>query len=597
MNKLKWISFALLCTATIIFVACSSAPEKIRPTASTVTESPSVNKAYGAYLAGRVAHIRKDFDKASDYYINSLSQDSDNKELINNLYLLLVSQIRIDEAAIYAEKNILNGNKDNFSYTVIATKHLHDKQYQKSIAEISKFNNPAYSSFIGPLLNAWNYVGLNQPDKALKSLDILKKEAGFNGIYYFHTGLINDYFNRTQEAQTAYEALINEEAVELSLRSLEVISNFYLRTAQPEKAQSILSGISTEKNSSDILAELSSQIRSHASAPERIISSPQEGAAEALFSIAATFRYDDIIDIAHMFTALAIYQNPNYDLAKLLLADILENRNMYNEANDVYDSIKENSPAYYSAQLKMAHNLIKQQDYDRAEILLKSLALDYNKPQVYIDLGDVLRFKDDYKEAIKYYQTAINQNPDSENLWVLYYAMGISFEQNNNWQEAEKALLKALELYPDHPLVLNYLGYTWLKQKQNINQAFSMIINAYVQSPNNVNITDSLGWALYNLGYYGMAEKYLEKALQDAPANPVICDHLGDVYWFTGRRNEARFKWQQALDLKDESGEINRKDIKNKLKNGITAHPELNYDKDKITEQLKLITQKITAKE
>ncbi|MBE6452508.1 MAG: tetratricopeptide repeat protein [Alphaproteobacteria bacterium] len=587
MTTFKWIWLTFMSIAAIIFVSCSSGNIKNQIQQPIITSSSST-KSYGSYLAGRVAHLRKDFDNASDYYIKSLDQDPDNKELISSLYLLLVSQSRIDEAAIYAQKHLKNSPNDNFAYTVIAINQLHSQKYQDSLNTISKFDNPAYTSFIGPLLKAWNYVGLNQPNNALKSLSPLKKEPGFFGIYHFHQGLINDYFNNTRDAQTSYEALINEETAELSLRSIELIGNFYLRTQQPDKAKSLVKGYSNDKNVADILTRLSQNLTS-SQIPNKIITTPQHGAAEALFSIAATFRYDDIIDVAHMFTSLAIYQNPDYDLAKLLLADILEDRSMYADANKVYDSIKEESPAYYASQIKKSRNLIKENDYDSAEILLKSLALDYNNAQLYLDLGDVLRLKSDYKEAVKNYQKVIKKSPNANNIWVVYYAMGISFEQSNNWQEAEKALLTAKELSQDHYLVLNYLGYTWLKQNQNIDQAFTMIADAYNQAPDDVNIIDSLGWALYNLGYYGMAEKYLEKASELAPSNPVICDHLGDVYWFSGRRNEARFKWQQALDLKDNSEELDTNTIKTKIKYGIKKSPEIKYDKELIADKIKTL--------
>ena len=113
-----------------------------------------------------------------------------------------------------------------------------------------------------------------------------------------------------------------------------------------------------------------------------------------------------------------------------------------------------------------------------------------------------------------------------------------------------------------------------------------MIVDAYNQAPDDANITDSLGWALYNLGYYGMAEKYLEKATESAPANAVISDHLGDVYWFTKRRNEARFQWRHALDLKDESGELNRSEVKSKIENGIASAPNYAFDKELVEKQL-----------
>ena len=593
MTMARWTFLTVLAAAIAVFVSCShpKVEESRSVETSTATAEPLPQKSYGAYLAGRVAHLRRDFNTASDYYIKALKIDPDNKELVSRLYLILVSKSRVDEAATYARQNIANGNKDNFAYTVIAVKDMHDGNYQQSIKETAAFDNPAYKEFIAPLLNAWNYAGLKQPEKALKTLEQLKKEPSFKTIYHFHAGMINDYFNRNREAQKHYDVIINNESMELSLRSLEIIANFYIRTGQKDKATALVSGFNDEKVIADMLRAFANNVRN--ATPQntgRIITTPSEGAAEALFSIAATFRYDEIIDVAHMFTSLSIYQNPNYDLAKLLLADILEDRGMFEDANEVYETIGKESPAYYAAQLKKANNLIKLTDYDNAELLLKSLSLDYDNAQIYLDLGDVLRMKNRPEEAIEYYKAAIKASGKNDSVWVLYYAMGVSYEQAGQWHKAEKALLKALELSQNHYMVLNYLGYTWMKQGENIDQAFAMIVNAYNQAPDDPNISDSLGWALYNLGYYGMAEKYLEKAAEAAPANAVISDHLGDVYWFTKRRNEARFQWQHALDIKDESGELDRKQVQAKIDNGIEKEPAFEFDKNLVEEEIKKIT-------
>ena len=152
-----------------------------------------------------------------------------------------------------------------------------------------------------------------------------------------------------------------------------------------------------------------------------------------------------------------------------------------------------------------------------------------------------------------------------------------------------KSFKKALELSQNHYLVLNYLGYSWFKQGRNIDQAFAMLVEAYNQAPNDGNINDSLGWALYNLGYYRMSIDYLEKAAELDPSNAVISDHLGDAYWFGGRKNEARFQWQHALKMKDDTGELVKADVLDKIKEGIVQEPSLTYDKDIIEEQIRLI--------
>jgi len=111
-------------------------------------------------------------------------------------------------------------------------------------------------------------------------------------------------------------------------------------------------------------------------------------------------------------------------------------------------------------------------------------------------------------------------------------------------------MLKALELQPDQPLVLNYLGYSWVDMHRNIDQATRMIERAVQLRPNDGAIVDSLGWALYRLGRYDEAVVQLERAVELKGGDPVITDHLGDAYWRVGRQEEARFQWRRALGLK-----------------------------------------------
>ena len=280
--------------------------------------------------------------------------------------------------------------------------------------------------------------------------------------------------------------------------------------------------------------------------------------------------------------------NPDYSTAKILLADIYETREMFEDANRIYDEINDDNIAYYPAQLKKARNLIKQEDFKSAEILLKSLGESYDDLQIYMELGDLLRLNNRYDEAVYYYDKAISKTKSLSKLWVLHYAKGVALERDNRWKEAEASLMKAYNI-KKHYLVLNHLGYTWIKNNQNIDKAFSMIVEAYNQAPFDPSINDSLGFALYNLGYYTMSLPYLERAAELYPSSAVISSHLGDAYWFAHRKNEAKFQWQHALKLQDESGELDIAHTKNKIKNGLKQEPELTYSKEIIEETIKKI--------
>src|SRR5207302_9406593 len=118
-----------------------------------------------------------------------------------------------------------------------------------------------------------------------------------------------------------------------------------------------------------------------------------------------------------------------------------------------------------------------------------------------------------------------------------------ALERAGRWPRAEADLLHALELQPEQPLVLNYLGYSWVDKGLKLNDAMRMIQRAVDLRPNDGYIVDSLGWAFYRLGNYPQAAQQLEKAVELRPQDPTINDHLGDAYWQTGRAEEARNQW------------------------------------------------------
>ena len=589
MIKISFISALLFSTA--LFISCSPIihqplPDSPSEQEQNISLQPNI---YGAYLAGRVAHIRKDFDHATDYYKIAYTQDPQNVELLNNLYLLLASKGRIDEAAHYAAKAIELNTDNGFAYMLVAMKQMHNNEYSASITSIGKINDPIYQGLIAPLVNAWNYAGLNQPKKALASLNLLTKEEGLSSVYRQHRAMLLDYFGSNREAGEAYEQLLQDKNSEISVRLLEIITNFYIRTGQKDKAVAIMNSTINNQSLDSLLSYLRAKVNSaDPKTAKPVLSSAQIGAAEALFTVASTFRYDEAIDVAHMYTSLALYMNPDYSTAKILLADIFETREMFDDANTLYDSIDKNDIAYYPAQIKKARNLIKQEDYKGAEILLESLGQDYDDIQIYMELGDILRLNNRFNEAIKYYNQAIDKAKSPITLWVLYYAKGVSLEKTGHWQEAEETLMKAYDI-KKHFLVLNHLGYTWIRQNKNIDQAFEMIVEAYNQAPFDPSINDSLGFALYNLGYYTMSLPYLERAVELYPSSAIISSHLGDAYWFAHRKNEARFQWQHALDMKDDSGELDIDATKDKITHGIKEEPSLSYDKERIEAAIKKI--------
>ena len=275
-----------------------------------------------------------------------------------------------------------------------------------------------------------------------------------------------------------------------------------------------------------------------------------------------------------------------------MLADILESREMYQDAIDVYDEISPTSESYNTVQIKKAADYVLMEDYKTAEILLKTIIKkDPNSFQANLDLGDVMRLRGKYADAIEYYGKALSlMAPNNPQAWIIHYALGIAYEQNGDWEQAESSLKQALILSQNHYYVQNYLGYSWLKQGKNIEDAMSLIVDAYNQAPSDGHITDSLGWAFYKIGNYEEAVFYLEKASELEPANALISDHLGNAYWQNGRKAEAVFQWNHTLKMKDDSHEVDMKKVEEKIENGMEKEQPLPYDKETIHELIKSIS-------
>ncbi|MEZ5773936.1 MAG: tetratricopeptide repeat protein [Hyphomicrobiaceae bacterium] len=207
--------------------------------------------------------------------------------------------------------------------------------------------------------------------------------------------------------------------------------------------------------------------------------------------------------------------------------------------------------------------------------------------QVLTALGNIMRGRQKFDEAVPYYAEAIGLVPHpTKESWSLFYSRGVCLERLKRWKEAEADFLKALELDGDQAALLNYLGYSWVDQGENLDRGLELIRKAVQLKPDDGYFVDSLGWAYYRLKRYEDAARELEKAVELRPDDPVINDHLGDAYWQVGRRVEARYQWAQALTLKPEPEDKAR--IEAKLKSGLPGEePKVtdNGGSDASTEQ------------
>ena len=593
MNKLMKIKYIIAVLVSVgIFNSCSGIflDKKNNNQNIKIASHYHVSEtSYGSYLAARVAHIRQNYNLAADYYIKSIKLGVKDPELLSRVYLLLTTEGRIDEAAKYAQQSIKEGDSSNFVRFVLMSNEAKNQNFDKAIEYINGIKDKSYKNAISPLFKAWLLAGKNDKKGALRELNLLEKDKDLLSFYHMHKGMILDYFNDTESAQKEFDKIIDDQNLEISFRSLQIIANFYARNSQVDKAKDIIKQYNNKNSNTKMFTELLSSIYDiNKNKPIPVIDTPQKGLSEAIFNVGVIFR-DYQSDIAQIFTALSLYLNKDNDVARISMADLLEKSHRYSEAIKQYEKVSVNSPLYYMANLKISAIYLENKDHKEALQKLKELLSHYpNDYNILFNLGEVSRITDKNKDAIKYYNLALKKLPDSlKEDWTVYYALGIAYEKSNQWEKAEQSLKKALKISKRHPFVLNYLGYIWLENNQNYNEALYMIFDAYRQNPENGHIMDSMGWALYRMGKYTEALSVLERAAEYLPANAVVCDHLGDVYWQTGRKSEAKYQWQHALSLKEDAELLDKDVIRKKIAEGVKKPTAIIFNESLLIERLK----------
>ncbi len=560
-----------LCAAASIFAQATAAgAESWRVAAGASVQLAAVadkTSVYGTYLAALAAERSWDLRQAATLMARVLEDSPDDEQLLRQAFKLSLSAGMVVPAVEFARRIEAAGIRDPIAIFLLVVRNVQDRNYAAARDLLSEKWDKGMAAYAAPIAAAWTDFGLNDVDGALSSLAELKEGDGFGVLRHLQEGLINDLANRPEAAEAAYRGLVVDPA-ETPVRIVRAIGSFLERQGRADEAKEIYDGyLASHPRSTLLEAELGRIAKGQPA--KSIVASPAEGIAEGFFHLASAVPKDRGDDLAMVYAQLALVARPDFALARLLVGDLLEFRRRFADAIDVYRSIGPDSPYQWAARLRIADNLNDLDDLDGAVRLLNALADErLDRPEPLITQGNLLRFSERYEDAIKAYDKAFDRIDKIEKShWNLYYNRGVALERTKLWERAEADFLKALELEPDQPFVLNYLGYSWVEQGRNLGRARKMIEKAVSRRRDDGYIVDSLGWVLYRLGEWKDAARHLERAVQLRPQDAVINDHLGDALWRVDRRNEARFQWRRALTLEPDEELI--KGIEAKLEKGL----------------------------
>ena len=539
-------------------------------TLSVQAEAPanlSHTSTSGNYLAARHAGGERDAAAAAAYYRAALRGDPHNNELLGRTFLSVLANGELDDGVKLAERVLQVDKNDKVARLVLGVRAIKQKQYPAARRELAQSIRGPVTDLVAALLPAWSLASPSEAKLATDTIDKLASADGYATFKDLHAGLILDLVGQKKEAAKRYERAYKNDPA--ALRVVQSYGSFLSRQGSTEEALNVFAKFDEALPRHPLIVEAVSEIKAGKKLP-LLVDSPQAGAAEALYGLGAALGRRGGEDLGLIYLQLALYLAPSHPLALLSLADLYEAMKKPELANKIYERVLPSSPLQRNAQIQLAMNLDTLDHTDEAKAHLEKLiAANPGDVEAIMALGNVLRGRKQFAECADIYSKAVSTITKEEKPnWVLYYFRGICYERSKQWSKAEADLRKSLELYPEQPLVLNYLGYSWIDQGVNLDDGMNMIKRAVEQRADDGYIVDSLGWAYYRLGNVDEAVKQLERAVELKPEDPTINDHLGDAYWRAGRVLEARFQWSHARDLKPEPEDLSK--IETKLKVGLS---------------------------
>lgn len=514
--------------------------------AYALTSSEDDARSYGAYLSGRFAADEHDISNAAKYYGTSLEQAPSDPTLQALAFFYATSAGDVDGAARLAKNIVVTTPDDRASRLVLAIAALKQQDYKEAREQIGKSAKGNFTSLTVALVDAWAAAGMRDSTAALGDLKALRGQSGMDALAAFHQALLLDYLGQTAEADAAYNDALKTDGP--SPRLVNAYGRFLERNGRTADAQAFYSKLASNAGLAPVLNAAVARI-AKGQKPDPLIRRPQDGTAEGLFGIAASLTEEASLDVSVLYLRLALYLEPQFDLANILLGDRMETLQKFDDAIAAYRKVDRDSPYYRLAAIQIATDEARLNKSEDAIRDLKAL-VDANDKDVeaWTALGDAYRSTSKFAEAAKAYDQAIAVlgTPQKKD-WPLFYTRAIARDRSHDWAGAEADLQQALKLSPDEPQTLNYLGYSWVDQGRNIPEALTMLEKARSLKPYDGYIVDSVGWAYYRLGRFGDAAKTLEDAILLVPGDPTINDHYGDALWKVGRKLDARFQWNHAL--------------------------------------------------
>lgn len=553
-DKLRRIRF--LCAAPILasVAACATVSDThVQRLAPHEIERVEKAGRYGDYLSARYAGLIRDEISAANYYKRALERDPDSSSLLERAvtYALIAGDYDgAVEIASHEKDEALR--KAPLALLVKAVEDYRNLRFEKVAESLDSSELTGFNGVLARGLSAWAHAAAGDAQTGAYLLEVKSGSRQLDGVTDFTRGMLRASYDMKDAALDDFNAgwrsgIRLPTGVDMYARLAAAFGNDALSGA-------IVDRFYTEVGDNPLVDRVAAELNSGRTIAAPVLK-PGAGASLALLGPATLLAAERGSDVAAVYYFLALELDPGQDQARVLLADALKRMQRDDEALSMLADVRAGSVYAAVARAREADIYYERHQDDKAAAAVGLGLTESPGRSVKMQLGEMLMQLEGYAEAERVFD-AVAQEDASSGLadWRVIFARGRARERLNLWAAAEADLITALNIAPERPEVLNYLGYSWVDRGRNIDEAFILIKRADELKPGAGYIVDSLGWAYYRMGRYELAVRYLEKAASLAPSDETINDHLGDAYWRMGLIEQARYQWMRVkLYGEDES--------------------------------------------
>ncbi len=533
---------------------------------SKATDKNDFNQKYlSNYFSALVSSVNQNNEDAIIFFNSSkfLINKHDNflREYVFSLILdgqvkKAINQIKRSDNPNFFEANLL--------LTLDSITKKKYKQAEKRLNKLLTFQeNGTYEFVIIKTLESYNYLFLNSKvgknNKNLGRIDLIT--SAFQNCYLSSNKANSNFLNLINSPESDYSRYLFFYLGNIIENKDFKVVNEISKTIEPLKSSLLIAQSKKwiEENNYEKFNYYFS------------CKNEKDLLAEFFFLIANLYSSQDQFKKSNFYINISNYLNPKFYFNLSLLAENYQLNNNFTLAKKILNGLSNEEEIYYWYKTKKITQFLAEEEREDEALEYFEKKINFFKnpsTKILYDAANIYKRFKNYKKAIDYYSKVLSEIDKNTSTFAdVLYRRGGSYERMGDYERADIDLLKSLEIRPDDPYSLNYLAYSWLERNYKIDEAIQMLGKAYNEKENDPYITDSVGWGYYLIGDYQSAEKYLRKAVELMPDDPIVNDHYGDVLWQLNRKMQANYFWKNVLEFED-TDEKMKKDIQNKLING-----------------------------